>query len=331
MARTDRSAYLLLLGMAVFFGGTWVAGKVAVDEVPPATIAAARFALATALLWAWERSRAPVSRPRLADLPLAAALGATAVAGYNLLFLYGLELAPATDGAIIVPGLAPVFATALAWPLLGERIGTRGVLGFALAFAGLVLVVDPAGGVDSDRLLGALLFVLGAACWGVYSILGKTATARFDPVTATLYATASGTLMLLPFSFAGGGWGDLAGASGETWASVAYLGVFGTVLAFVLFYEGVKRIGPSRAASFALLVPVFGVLGAVLLLDEPLSVFTVVGGIVVLAGLWLVQHRSGRTIPTDADAAQDTDAGDQAPARRQGGLRARSRAALHPR
>jgi drug/metabolite transporter (DMT)-like permease len=87
MARTDRSAYLLLLGMAVFFGGTWVAGKVAVDEVPPATIAAARFALATALLWAWARSRAPISRPRLADLPLAAALGATAVAGYNHLFL----------------------------------------------------------------------------------------------------------------------------------------------------------------------------------------------------------------------------------------------------
>jgi drug/metabolite transporter (DMT)-like permease len=231
-------------------------------------------------------------RPRVADLPLVAALGATAVAGYNLLFLYGLELAPATDGAIIVPGLAPVLTAAIAWPLLGERIGARGALGFALALAGLVLVVDPAGGVDAKRLAGALLFVLGAACWGAYSILGKTATARFDPVTATLYGTAGGTLMLLPFSFAGGGWGELAAASPETWASVVYLGVFGTVLAFVGFYEGVQRIGPSRAASFALLVPVFGVLGAVLLLGEPLGALTVVGGAVVLAGLWLVQNPS---------------------------------------
>jgi drug/metabolite transporter (DMT)-like permease len=291
MARTDRTAYLLLLGMAVFFGGTWVAGKLAVEDAPPATIAAARFALATALLWLWARTRARVRRPRLADLPLVAALGATAVAGYNILFLYGLELAPATDGAIIVPGLAPVLTAAIAWPLLGERIGARGGLGFALALAGLVLVVDPAGGVDAERLLGALLFVLGAACWGVYSILGKTATARFDPVTATLYGTAAGTLMLLPFSFAGGGWRELAGASPETWASVVYLGVFGTVLAFVGFYEGVQRIGPSRAASFALLVPVFGVLGAVLLLGEPLGALTVVGGAAVIAGLWLLQRQ----------------------------------------
>lgn len=301
MEPSDRTAYLLLLGMAVFFGGTWVAGKVAVEEVPPATIAAARFAIATVLLWAWARTRAPVRRPRLGDLPLVAALGATAVAGYNLFFLYGLELAPATDGAIIVPGLAPVLTAALAWPLLGERIGARGALGFVLAFAGLLLVVDPAGGVSSDRLLGAVLFVLGAACWGTYSILGKTATTRFDPVTATLYGTASGTLMLLPFSFAGRGWAELGSASLETWASVAYLGVFGTVLAFVLFYEGLKRIGPSRAASFALLVPVFGVLGAVLLLDEPLGLSTVVGGATVIAGLWLVQQRKP-VVGSESDA-----------------------------
>ena len=304
MARSDRTAYLLLLGMAVFFGGTWVAGKVAVEEAPPATIAAARFGIATVLLWAWARTRSPVPRPRVADLPLVAALGATAVAGYNLFFLYGLELAPATDGAIIVPALAPILTAALAWPLLGERIGGRGALGFLLAFAGLVLVVDPAGGVDSDRLLGALLFVLGAACWGAYSILGKTATARFDAVTATLYGTASGTLMLLPFSVPGGGWGDVAAASLETWASVAYLGVFGTVLAFVLFYEGLKRIGPSRAASFALLVPVFGVLGAVLLLDEPLGPLTLVGGVTVIAGLWLVQHRG----PARSTSSSEVDA-----------------------
>jgi drug/metabolite transporter (DMT)-like permease len=315
MTRSDRTAYVLLLGMAVFFGGTWVAGKVAVEDAQPATVAAARFAFATVLLWAWARSRAPVARPRLADLPLVAALGATAIAGYNLLFLYGLELAPATDGAIIVPGLVPVLTAALAWALRGETIGTRGSLGFLLAFAGLVLVVDPAGGVSSDRLLGAVLFVLGAACWAVYSILGKTATARFDSVTATLYGTAAGTVMLLPFSFAAGGWGDLADASVETWTSVAYLGLFGTVLAFVLFYEGVQRIGPSRAASFALLVPIFGVLGAVLLLDEALSAFTVLGGAAVLAGLWLVQSRPSR--PTSADA----------PAR----ARARARPALNPR
>ena len=71
------------------------------------------------------------------------ALGATAVAGYNALFLYGLELAPASDGAIIVPGLAPVFSMLIAWPVLGERIGGRGMAGLLLAFAGVTAVIQP--------------------------------------------------------------------------------------------------------------------------------------------------------------------------------------------
>jgi len=68
--------------------------------------------------------------------------------------------------------------------------------------------------------------------------------------------------------------------------------VFGTVLAFVLFYEGVSRIGPSRATAFALLVPIFGVLGSVLVLGESIGAGTIVGGVAILGGLWLVQKPS---------------------------------------
>jgi drug/metabolite transporter (DMT)-like permease len=101
-----RTAYLFLLAMAVCFGGTWPAGKLAVEDVTPFTVAATRFTLATLLLAFWAYRRGGLVRPQRRDLPLVLALGATAVAGYNALFLYGLELAPATDGAIIVPGLA---------------------------------------------------------------------------------------------------------------------------------------------------------------------------------------------------------------------------------
>jgi drug/metabolite transporter (DMT)-like permease len=134
--------------------------------------------------------------------------------------------------------------------------------------------------------------VAGAACWGVYSVLGKSATARFGAVTATLYATATGALMLLPFSIAESGWSKLSGGDGAAWVSILYLAVFGTVLAFVFFYEGVSRIGPSRATAFALLVPIFGVLGSVLVLGETIGAGTLVGGIAILAGLWLVQKPS---------------------------------------
>ena len=78
--------------------------------------------------------------------------------------------------------------------------------------------------------------------------------------------------------------------------------MFGTVLAFVFFYEGVSRIGASRATAFALLVPIFGVLGSVLVLGESIGAGTVVGGVAILAGLWLVQKPSVK--PETAPAGQ---------------------------
>lgn len=254
-----RTAYLLLTLMAICFGGTWVAGKVAVDAIPPLSLAAARFALASLLLWAWARTQRNGRTLARRDLPVVLGMGLTAVAAYNVLFLYGLKLAPASDGAIIVPGMAPVLTAALAWPVLGERIGRWGAAGLVTALIGLVLVIGPSGGSGSARFLGDVLFFLGAACWAVYAIIGKTATARFGSVGATLYATGTGTLLLLPFALAEQGWNSLRVAPWSAWAGLLYLAVLGTVLGFVLFYEGVKRIGAGRASSFAFLVPIFGV------------------------------------------------------------------------
>jgi drug/metabolite transporter (DMT)-like permease len=99
-------------------------------------------------------------------------------------------------------------------------------------------------------------------------------------------------MMLIPLSAAESGWSALADASLDEWFAIAYLAAFGTVVAFVLFYMGVRRIGASRTTAFALLVPVFGVLSSVLILDEKLTVSTLVGGLIVIGGLWLVQRKS---------------------------------------
>lgn len=303
-AAERRTAFILLTFMALFFGGTWVAGKVAVDAIPPFTLAAVRFSIASILLWIWARSKTPSGRrPTVADLPLIASMGLTAVAAYNVLFLYGLKLAPASDGAIIVPGLAPVMTAAMASIFLGERIGRWGVAGLMTALAGLILVMNPGGSHAPGRLLGDVFYFLGAVCWGIYSIMGKTATARFSPVNATLYATVTGTLFLLPFAVAERGWNSLAAAPVGSWIGALYLAVFGTVLAFVFFYEGVKRIGAARATTFAFLVPIFGVVSSVIMLGERLLASTITGGVLVLVGLWLVQRQpampTARLVPSE--------------------------------
>ncbi|HEV8338483.1 MAG TPA: DMT family transporter [bacterium] len=291
-SRDTRGAFVLLtLGM-LCFGGTWVAGALAVEAIPPATIAVLRFALAAFLLWAWDRAGGRRRGPlQVRDLPLILALGATAVAGYNIAFLNGLRFAPASDGAIIVPGFAPILTAVLAWPLLGERIGLRGISGLLIGFAGVLLVMRPGGGTESGRLAGDLLFFTGAVGWAIYTLVGRAATARFTPVGATLYAFVSGTVMLLPFAVLERGWRPLQSAPAAAWAGVLYLALFGSVLAFVLFYEGLHRVGASRAVPFAFLVPIFGVVSSVIILDEELHPLAIAGGALVLLGLWMVLSR----------------------------------------
>ena len=303
---SERTAYLMLIAMAICFGGTWVAGAVAVEAAPPFTIAAIRFGVASVLLFAWARlANRPLSRVHRDDWPLIAGLGLTAIAGYNWLFLTGLTLAPASDGAIIVPGLAPVFTVLLAGIVLREGLTARAFIGLALAAIGLYLVVDPAGGTSEQRLLGDLLFIAGAICWGVYSVLARVASRRFDAVSTTLYGTALGTVILVPAAILEGGADRLAIAPIEALAGIAYLAVFGTVGAFVLLNLGVARIGAGRASAFALLVPIVGVLSSVALLGERLGPLTLLGGIVVLIGLWLVERPgsgpSHRPVQPEAD------------------------------
>ncbi len=304
MIRSDRAAYIALVAMAICFGGTWVPAAVAVDSVPPFTIAAVRFGIASVLLYAWARlADRPLSPIGRGDWPMILGLAVTAVAGYNWLFLTGLTLAPATDGAIIVPGLAPVFTALIAGAVLRESLGVRGFAGLAIAAVGLLLVVGPAGDAGGTRLLGDALFLAGAVLWGVYSVLARAASHRFNAVSTTLYGTALGTLILIPLALTENGTAALARAPLDALASIGYLAVFGTVAAFVLLNLGVARIGAARASAFALLVPVVGVLTSVVFLDEELGPLTIVGGIIVLAGLWLVEHRG---TPATRDVRGDT-------------------------
>jgi drug/metabolite transporter (DMT)-like permease len=112
---------------------------------------------------------------------------------------------------------------------------------------------------------------------------------------ATLYAMVTAALVLFPFAVVEAGWSRLAAASPIAIVSLLYLGTFGTAVGFVLYFEGVSRIGVIRSGSFAYLIPVCGVILSVIFLGERLTALTVAGGLLVLCGLWIVQRGSAAT------------------------------------
>ena len=299
----DPVAYGLLVVMAMCFAGTWVAARWATDEVPPLTTAFLRFLSATILLWAWARASGVPLRMGRADMPLVAAMGVTGIVAYNLCFLYGVQLAPSSDGAVIVPGLSPVVVAVLVAARYGIRPSSRGLAGLGLALVGLVLVMGPAMTGAAERALGDLLYAVGALGWGTYSVLSRAATVRFHPVAATLAATAFGAAAFAPLALLERGWEPVLAASPQALGSVVYLGALGTVVAFVAFAEGIRRIGAPRASAFIVLVPLLGEVLAFWLLGEEVGGFIVAGTAIVLAGLWLVQ--TARPRPTREETPRE--------------------------
>jgi drug/metabolite transporter (DMT)-like permease len=290
--------YAKLLGVALLWAGTFIAGKYAAPQLPHFTLAALRFwcaaaFLVPALLWTEQRF------PRLSarTLALTAVVALFGLFAYNLFFFGALELIPAGRTALVV-ALNPIL-TAVAMALVfRERIAGYRWLGIVLALAGVWIVISKG---EPWLILqrigpGELLMFGGAASWATHTITSRfvlTAPDAPSPLAATTLVSLWGALMLsvgMPFEWSQ--W-TFAQVDPGVWATILYFGAGGTALAFVWYNEGVRQLGASRTSVFNNMVPVFGVLLATLILDEPLLVSMVVGGLVALAGVSLTNWQRG--------------------------------------
>lgn len=300
-ARPAFGIYAGLLVVALCWGAAFVAGRIAALEIPPAMGALLRFVIATAALVA---AAVVVERglPRLTARQWLGAglMGVTGVAIFNLCFMYGLARAPASRGALIM-ALNPALTLLGAMLFLGERATRDKVAGIAIALAGVVVVLSH--GNPADLFRGSVgvgdVILLGCpVSWAAYSLIGRHALPGLSALAVTTYAALVGTGVLALFTLATGAFA-LPAASPRAWGAVAFLGLFGTALAFLLFYRGVRAIGPARSAVFINLVPVVAVLLGVLLLGETLEASMIVGGVLVVAGVLLINRpERPRRLPT---------------------------------
>ena len=295
-AKPSMAVYAKLTATALLWGGTFIAGRKLAQEMPVLVVAAGRFAVAAALLLlvAW-RMEGGLPRLSRSQMLATAALGLTGIFLYNIFFFGALANIPAGRAALVV-ALNPIVTAMAAAYILRERLTAVKWAGIALAFVGATIVItrgDLAGAVqDISQSLGRgeLLMLGGVFAWAAYTLVGRTALKRLSPIAATTYAALWGCLFLSLGAV--GQLGDVAWSSLGWWslAAVVYLAAFGTVIGFIWYYEGVKALGPSRAAVFNNLVPVFGIALAAILLGEPVLWSMVVGGVLVAAGVTLTNR-----------------------------------------
>ena len=271
--------------------GTYIAGKRALAELSPIDVAIARFALAAvlhaAVLW---RLRVRFERR---DLPGIAALGVLAVAVNQLFFLGGLALS--TPGhATLLYAMTPIFVFLIERLRGRERGSARRVVGIAVAFLGTVVVLSARGvlGVAGARdvLAGDVLLLFAVISWAIYAVGGKAYAARYGGLAAGAGTLVAGTLLCVPPGLAVFRPATIAAASPWALASLLYLVLVTSVLAWLIYYWALGRAEASRVAIWSNLQPVLTAVLAWAIYGEALTGPFLAGGAMVVAGVVLTER-----------------------------------------
>jgi drug/metabolite transporter (DMT)-like permease len=280
---------LLALAVTIFFWGISPPGiRAALAAYSPGHVALLRFLAASLTLAVYAglvRMRLPARRD-LAGLMFVGLFGTTF---YHVFLNFGLVTVHAGAASLLI-NTAPVFTALLATFLLGERMRAWGWAGMFVSLVGAALVTLGQG-KELRFEPGALLLMAGAVAWSLNIVLQKPFLGRYSALEVTSYAIWFGTFFLLVFL---PGLPDAVRRApvGMT-LFVIYLGVIPIAVAYVLWAYVLARMTASRAAGFLYLIPVIVFIAAWVGLGERPTSGTLVGGVVIIAGVTMV-NRLGR-------------------------------------
>lgn len=287
---------LLLTVAVVLWGWTFVATKVLVAELGVVEILALRLAIGLPFLaLVLAVLRVPLSFTRGDLTPLA--VGAALFTLHFLVQISGLVTTTATNTGWLIAA-SPLALAVLSYLLLGERLGRRGAAGIAVATAGIVLLVSRGRLADLDWLASAgdWLVLASAFTWALFTVATRDLSRRRHPLAVTFAVLALATAVTAVLFAATADLARVRALSPRGVAALLYLAIPGLALGQWFWQEGVARLGAARAGFFLYLEPLATLTLAVPLLGEPLGPFILLGGALVLAGVYVAQHPK-ETVP----------------------------------
>ncbi|HEU0230448.1 MAG TPA: EamA family transporter [Burkholderiaceae bacterium] len=281
-----RVIFTTLILSTFFWGANFNLGKSVVQATDPLTAAAWRFMLAGAAMTVYMLFTEGVNWRGLRQNAVAlVAMAAIGIFGFNISFFFGLQTTSSVNGSLIMT-LNPTITVILTALVISEAISWKQMLGLALSFCGVVTVVtggNPAALLRFHFAIGDALILLGNLCWAAYSVIGKKWVRNLSAVQTTTSTMLIGALAMVAIALFQHG-GSLPVPSTHTFGAIAIMALFGTVLAYLWWNNGIRTIGPARTAVFFDLVPIFTMLIAISL-GEQVSPAQYVGAVLVISGV----------------------------------------------
>ena len=295
--------WLGMLVLYVVWGSTYLGIAIAVDTIPPFLMAAARFFLAGAILLAWSIAREGRSfvLPSRREWRDNAIVGALLLGGGNGLVAFGEQTVPSGIAALLV-GLMPVWVAILGGILLGDRLPRLAMIGIAIGFAGVAILVGPSalGGSGSLDPVGLAACLLAPIAWAGGSLFAsRRASLPGRPLVATGLQMVLGGLVLAVMATVAGELGtfDPAAVTRDSLLAFAYLTVIGSILAFTV-YGWMLRVAPlPLVATYAYVNPVVAVLLGWGLANEPMTLRTMLAAAVIIGAVVVIIRYGARTKP----------------------------------
>nr|WP_272213838.1 DMT family transporter [Marinicella sp. W31]MDC2879790.1 DMT family transporter [Marinicella sp. W31] len=275
-----------------FWGGNLIVGRLAIGHVSPMVMNSLRWGIAALIMSAFAMPQIHKDWPAVKkNWPILFAFGAVGFASYNAFLYSGLRFTSAINGAID-QAATPILIFALNFLFFRVRASLAQLAGFALTLAGVAVTVlhgELARLLSLDINFGDLLILIAVLCYSLYTV-----TLRFKPkldwramamacflgafiASLPMVATEAALgLAMLPHDLTGFG-------------VIIYIGVFPSLISQILFIRGVEMIGPNRAGLFINLIPVFGMILAVVVLGESPAGYHAIAFVLAIAGIALAE------------------------------------------